>query len=194
MQCDAIFIVGPQGSGKGTQAKLLAERLGFFWWDMGRVLREERTWKFADGRTVGEIIDAGILLTDEQLIEVAKEKLSKLPAEQGVVFDGIPRRIGQAEFLFEMLKAQGRKFFFTLHVSLPREESMKRLLKRAEIEKRSDDTPEKIEMRLQAYEEATVPMLEYLKEHTVFAQVDGMPSISEVTQEIEKAISSVRYL
>ena len=148
MKTDIIFIVGPQGSGKGTQAKLLAEKLGFFWWDMGQVLREERDWKLKDGMTVGEIIDKGILLSDEQVLEVFKARMAKLPPGKGVIFDGIPRRVGQADYLFDFLKKQGKDDFITLYVSLPREESMKRLLRRAAIEMRSDDTPEGIELRL----------------------------------------------
>ncbi|OGZ01918.1 MAG: hypothetical protein A2946_02680 [Candidatus Liptonbacteria bacterium RIFCSPLOWO2_01_FULL_53_13] len=188
MKTDIIFIVGPQGSGKGTQAKLLAEKLGFFWWDMGQVLREERDWKLKDSMTVGEIIDKGILLSDEQVLEVFKARMAKLPPGKGVIFDGIPRRVGQADYLFDFLKKQGKDDFITLYVSLPREESMKRLLRRAAIEMRSDDTPEGIELRLKQYEDATLPVLEYLKAHTKFIQIDGTPAIPEVTREIEKAL------
>ena len=115
-------------------------------------------------------------------------RLISLPKSQGVIFDGIPRRLGQAEFLFNYLLGQGRKDFATLYVSLPREESIKRLLLRAEKEKRADDTMEKIEFRLQQYNNDTVPVLEYLKGKTEFFEIDGTPGIETVSQNINQAL------
>jgi adenylate kinase len=188
MECNVIFMIGPQGSGKGTQAKMLADRLGLYSWDTGAILRESREHTFADGRTVGEIIDSGGLLADEQVLEVAKERLATIKPSQGVVFDGIPRRIGQAEFLMDFLKGQGRTTFCTIFLNVPREESIKRLLKRAEVQHREDDTLEAIEYRLDQYEEATVPVLDYLRERSTFIEIDGRPDIAEVTKEIVSAL------
>ena len=188
MKYNVIFITGPQGSGKGTQAKILARKLDFFYWEMGAVLRENREWKLTGGKTVGELIDGGTLLSDEQVLEVFKAKMKYLPVDKGIIFDGIPRRIGQAEYLMKFLKEQGRTSFMTVFLDVPKEESVKRLLLRATIEHRADDTPDGIAYRIKQYEEATVPMLGYLRKETVFLDVDGSPSIPEVERNIEDAL------
>jgi adenylate kinase len=188
MNLNTIFFIGPQGSGKGTQAKILAKQLDFFYWEMGGILREVARENSELGRKVKNLIDNGILLKDEQLYEVVDSRLSRISADQGVIFDGIPRRVGQAEHLLGFLKKQGRKNFVTLFVNLPREESISRLLKRAEIEKRADDTREKIEFRLRQYEQDTLPVLDYLKLQSDFIEIDGTPSIEIVAKKINEQL------
>ena len=185
---NTIFIIGPQGSGKGTQAKLLAKRLGFFYWEMGGILREVAAGGSILGVKVKSLIDSGVLLTDEDLYQVVKLRLSEIPAEKGVLFDGIPRRLGQAQFLLDYLKLQGRTSFTTLFVNLPKQASIDRLLKRAEIEKRADDTLEKIQYRLEQYEKETIPVLDFLKQNSTFIEIDGSPDVYEVTKRINKAL------
>lgn len=185
---DAIFILGPQGSGKGTQQKLLAQKLGFYMWDTGKVLREHRDVTTVTGEKVGEILDRGGLLTDPQLLGVVKPLILELPTEQGILFDGIPRRIGQAEFMLDFLKSKGRTRLATILIDVPREESLRRLLLRAEKEGRADDTKEAIEYRLQQYESDTVPMLEFMKEHTAYLPIDGIGSVEEIAARIDKAL------
>jgi adenylate kinase len=153
MDFDAILILGPQGSGKSTQGKRLAAKLGFFFWDTGKILREI----LKEGGPLAERvapIEQGILLSDETIIEVAKERLADIPSTQGIIFDGIPRRIGQAQFLVGFLKAQNRKRTVSIFIDLPREDSYARLSRRAGVEKRADDTPEGIATRLKYYEVA----------------------------------------
>ncbi|MBI5530153.1 MAG: nucleoside monophosphate kinase [Candidatus Doudnabacteria bacterium] len=188
MELNTIFFIGPQGSGKGTQARRLAERLKFFYWEMGGILREIAKTDTPLGNKVKALIDSGTLLSDQDLYEVVKARLKQLPKSQGVIFDGIPRRLGQAEFLFNYLVGQGRKNFSTLFVNLPKQESVNRLMLRAEKEKRADDTLEKIEFRLKQYEADTVPVLDYLKDRTSFFEIDGTPDIDTVSQNINKAL------
>lgn len=185
---DAIFILGPQGSGKGTQEKILAEKTGFYLWDTGKVLRENRGAKTVTGETVGEIIDRGQLLTDEQLLGVVEPLIAAIPADKGVLFDGIPRRVGQARFLFDFLKSQGRDRMATILIDVPYEESLKRLLLRAEKEGRPDDTKEAIEYRLKQYQSETVPMLEFLKERADYFNIDGIGTIEEVADRVAQAL------
>lgn len=184
MDLNTIFFIGPQGSGKGTQAKILAEKLGFFYWEMGGILREVAKKGSELGRRVKNLVNQGILLSDEQLYEVVDNRLAQIPKNQGVIFDGIPRRVGQAEYLFNYLKNQGRTDFVSLYINLPEDESIKRLRLRAEKENRADDTLEKIKLRLEQYYKDTLPVLEYLKEKTVFFEIDGTPPIEEVTKSI----------
>ena len=189
MDLNTIFFVGPQGSGKGTQAKTLADKLNFFHWDNGAICRAAATQDTELGRKVKNLIDNGIYLDDETLMQVAREKLNSIPATEGIIFDGIPRRLSQAEFLIAHLKQRGRSNFTTLFLDIPKDETLKRLLKRAEIERRADDTPEKIEKRLQQYYDETLPMLEYMRQQTKVLEIDGRPEIDEVTTAIDKALN-----
>jgi adenylate kinase len=189
MQLNTIFFIGPQGSGKGTQAKVLAKKLNFFYWEMGGILRDVASQDTELGKKIKNLIDSGVLLTDENLYEVVDNRLGEIAHDVGVIFDGIPRRVAQAEHLMEFLQKQGRKDFVTLFVNLPKEESLARLLKRAEIEKRADDTKEKIEFRLQQYEKDTLPVLDYLKQHSTFFEIDGSPSVEEVTKNINRSLA-----
>jgi len=189
MNLNTIFFIGPQGSGKGTQAKILAKRLNFFYWEMGGILREVAAQSTPLGAKVKQLIESGVLLKDEDLYEVVKTRLNQINISQGVIFDGIPRRLGQAEFLTGFLEKQGRKDFITLYVTLPKEESVKRIMARAEKEKRADDTMEKVEYRLQQYYNETLPVVDYLKQHTQFFEIDGRPNIEEVATEINRALA-----
>jgi adenylate kinase len=185
---DAIFILGPQGSGKGTQAKLLAGKLGFHMWDTGKVLREHRDMKAVSGQTVGEILDSGRLFTDEELFGVVKPLILELPMEQGILFDGIPRRMGQATFLVDFLKSKGRDKLATVVIEVPTEESLKRLLLRAEKEGRADDTEKAIRYRLEQYESETKPMLPFMEKETDLFRIDGIGSVGDVAARVEQAL------
>jgi adenylate kinase len=187
MDFDAIIFIGPQGSGKGTQAKLFAEKLGFFYFGTGAMLREMATHSDELGRKIKETIDQGNLLDDATVFEIVEEKMKMVPQGQGIILDGIPRRLAQAGHLMVFLKSTGRTRVATVFLSLPHDESVVRLMKRAEIEGRKDDTRERIEFRLGQYERETVPVLDYLKTTTQFFAIDGTPPPADVTKEIAQA-------
>lgn len=188
MKLNTIFLIGPQGSGKGTQAKLLAKKLNFFHWEMGGILRQVASEQTELGQEIKNLIDQGILLSDEMLYKVVDSRLSEIPKDTGIIFDGIPRRIGQAEYLLNYLTKQGRTDFVTLFINLPEDLTMQRLLNRAKIEGRADDTEEKIKLRLEQYKQDTVPVLNYLKSKTSFIEVDGTPSIETVDENVQQAL------
>lgn len=188
MDFDAIIFIGPQGSGKGTQAKLFAQKLGFFYLGSGALFREIAARDDAFGRKVAAVMNRGELLDDETLFDLFKEKLKNVSPGEGIIFDGIPRRVTQAEHLMQFLKSVHRKRTATIFLSLTHGESVKRLMKRAEIEGRKDDTNDRIELRLAEYDRETVPVIAYLKERTYFMEIDGMPPPNDVTREIEKAL------
>jgi adenylate kinase len=185
---NVIILIGPQGSGKGTQAEILSEALGFFHWDNGGILREIAKKDSATGRKVKQLIDSGILLDDETLLEVAEEKLHELDPKQGIIFDGLPRRLSQADFLLSLLRRQGRGNVTTLFIDIPEQEAYKRLQRRAQIEGRADDQPEKVKLRLHQYYMETVPVLDFLKARTDFLDIDGLPPIEQVTRSIYEAL------
>ena len=188
MDIDAIFLIGPQGSGKGTQAKLLADKLGFFYCGSGAILRDFAAHDDDLGKKIASVINDGKLVDDATLFEVIKEKLADIPNHEGVIFDGVPRRVSQADYLIQFLGSIGKNRLLTLHVKVPHDESVKRLLKRAEIEGRADDTRERIEFRLKQYDEETVPVLDYLRPRTRFVEIDGVPPPDVVTREIDRAL------
>jgi adenylate kinase len=105
--------------------------------------------------------------------------------ERGIVFDGVPRRLGQAEFLIPYLRERGHKNMATVFLDVPRDISIKRLLQRAEHETRTDDTPEAIETRFKYYDEETPPLLDYLRRETHFFDIDGTPSVDEIEKDID---------
>jgi len=187
MDFDTIFMLGSQGSGKGTQGRLLAEKLGFFYWDMGAILREISKEDTPLGKEVS-VIDQGVFLTDEQIIRVAKERLATISPTQGIIFDGLPRRLGQAQFLLDFLKGQKRKKPVSIFLDLPREEAIHRMQLRAQKEGRADDTPEGIEARLHFFEEVIRPIIEYLKTESTFITIDGRPSVPEIEKNIAVAL------
>ncbi len=186
MDFDVVFVAGPQGAGKGTQGKLLAEKLGFFFWDTGVILREI----IREGGPLREkvsVSNQGTLLSDEVIIEVLKTRLPAIPPDQGIILEGVPRRMGQADFLLDYLKEKGKRVT-TVFINLPREESLRRLLLRAKKEGRADDTPEGIETRLRYYDEVIKPTIEYLREKTTFVEIDGSLSVPEVAKNINAAL------
>lgn len=186
MEYRAIFIAGPQGSGKGTQGKKLADKLGFLFWGMGGILRDmESDLQFAARISM---LDKGTLLPDEIIIEILQKRLEDIPKDKGIVFDGVPRRVAQAEFLIGYLRERGCKNIATVLLSLPRQESIKRLVSRAEKEGRADDTPEAIERRFEYYDEMMPPLIEYLKKTTNFFEVDGSVSVEGVERSINDAL------
>lgn len=182
-----IFVAGPQGSGKGTQGRKLAEKLGFLFWEMGATLRAILKTDTPLAKKL-LVINEGKLLSDEVIVEVLKDQLPLIPSDRGIIFDGIPRRMMQGKFLVEYLKAQGKKRMATVFIDVPREECIHRLLLRAQHESRVDDTPEGIAQRFRDYDDAMKPAMDYLKEQTTFIVVDGTPTPDEIAGSINKAL------
>lgn len=177
-----LIILGPQGSGKGTQAKLLSQKFGLTHLSTGDLLRSEAASGSAKGKLIADLLAKGNLVPFETVLEVLEEALKK--AKNGFILDGIPRDLRQAEYLDYFLKEIGTKIDHVIYPSLPREDSINRLLKRAQIEHRSDDTLEVINRRLEVYEKETVPVLDYYKAKGLVIQVDGTPDIQTIFNDI----------
>ena len=185
---DAIFMIGPQGSGKGTQGKTLAAKLGYFYWEMGGILREEAKKGTPFGRKVKDLIDAGKLLEDEELFRVLQTELPEVIKHKRLLFDGVPRTVPQAVHLIHYLQQNGYTNFGAIHIDVPHEESVKRLLERAHHEFREDDTPEKISFRLATYDKETKPVLKFMEGIGDLYTVNGVGSIEEITERINVAL------
>ncbi|HEX3099642.1 MAG TPA: nucleoside monophosphate kinase [Patescibacteria group bacterium] len=183
---DAIFMIGPQGSGKGTQGKVLAVKLGYFYWEMGAILREEAKKSTPFGIKVKSLIDEGKLLEDEELFRVLQTELPEVIKHKRLLFDGVPRTVPQAVHLIHYLQQNGYTQFGAVHIDVPHEESVTRLLERAHHEFREDDTPEKINLRLATYDEQTKPVLKFMEGIGDLHTVDGVGTIAEITERIDK--------
>jgi len=174
-----ILILGPQGSGKGTQAKILADRLGVPALSMGELLRSEVAKATEIGLQIQSLLERGILVSDEIALRVFKNRIEEEDANNGFVMDSYPRNIEQYE--------AANSFFIpdaVLLIDVPREESLNRLVKRAEIEGRSDDTPEAIENRLKIYEDETMPIVKKYEELGILKNINGVGTIDEVAARI----------
>ncbi len=185
---DAIFMIGPQGSGKGTQGKTLAAKLGYFYWEMGGILREEAKKSTPFGIKVKDLIDAGKLLEDDELFRVLQTELPEVIKHKRLLFDGVPRTVPQAVHLIHYLQQNGFTSFGAIHIDVPNEESVKRLLERAHHEFRVDDTPEKISFRLATYDKETKPVLKFMQGIGDLHTIDGVGTIEEITERINKAL------
>ena len=186
----AILMIGPQGSGKGTQCVLLAKELGYYHFSSGAELRSLDPAKSELNREVLRQVDQGILLSDELLLGVFGQRIKELAQSKGLIMDGTPRRVKQAEFVVQALHESGKNKIATVHLDIPKEESIARLLKRAEKEGREDDTLESIELRLAQYYSDTLPMVDYLKAVTDYLLIDGSGTIEAVHQQIINKIIS----
>jgi adenylate kinase len=186
-----ILLLGPQGSGKGTQAKRIADEYGLAHIATGDMLRAAMAAGTALGRRVQPIYDAGELVPDDLMIELIRERLSEDDAQEGFILDGFPRTMVQAEALDAMLKDIGRDLDVVFELQISDDECIKRLRKRAAEEGRVDDTPEAIATRLARYHEETEPLIEHYRATGNLVGIHADRSINEVFSEIQRALEQV---
>ena len=186
-----ILVLGPQGSGKGTQAQRIHAMYGVPHIATGDTIREIRELPTPVGREVKAVYDRGDLVSDDLMIRLIRHRLSRGDTLGGFVLDGFPRTMPQAEALDGLLRELGRDLDVVFDFKVPdREVLLQRLLGRAAAEGRSDDTPEAIERRLELYDRETAPLVEYYRSHQ--ANVVGVHAdrtVDEVFREIEDALA-----
>jgi adenylate kinase len=186
-----LLLLGPQGSGKGTQASLVASEYEIPHVGTGDMLREAIARGDELGRRVEPLVEAGLLVPDELMIELIRERLAREDARQGFVLDGFPRTMPQAEALDAALRELGRELDLVLELQVPEAVSLERLLGRARIEGRSDDTPEAIRTRLELYRQNTEPLIEYYRARGILVGIHGDRPVPEVFAETQQAIERV---
>ncbi|MBI3954496.1 nucleoside monophosphate kinase [Candidatus Collierbacteria bacterium] len=182
-----FIILGPQGSGKGTQAKLLAAKFGMTHLSSGELLRQEAESGSSKGNIIAKLLAEGNLLPFDTVLEVLQPAL--LNAKNGFILDGTPRNLAQAEHLDWFFKQSSLKLDRVILLDIQKEESLKRLSLRAKTENRSDDTPEAISRRLQAYQEQTLPVVDYYRRQGLLLSIDGTPSIETIFADITSKLS-----
>jgi adenylate kinase len=189
-----ILVLGPQGSGKGTQAGRIEATYGIPHIATGDTIREMMQLPNEVGRELKDVYDRGELVSDDLMIRLIRDRLSRGDTVGGFVLDGFPRTMGQAEALDELLRDLGRDLDVVFDFQVPdRDVLHQRMLGRAEELGRSDDTPEAIRRRLELYERETAPLVEYYR--TTRNNVVGIHAdrtIGEVFREIEDALEEVQ--
>jgi adenylate kinase len=184
-----VLIVGPQGAGKGTQAKKIAEEYAIPHLATGDLYRHAIAAGTELGKLVQPLLDAGQLVPDEITIPIVRDEIEA--AKDGFVLDGYPRNLAQAEALDAMLAEIERPLDIVLLLELDDDVARGRMLKRAEIEGRADDTPEVIDRRLATYHEQTEPIVEHYLPTGKVVKVHAERTIDEVWAEIEAALDQV---
>lgn len=207
---DFLFF-GIQGSGKGTQSKLLCEKYGLAYFETGGRLRKLATEDSELGRKIQSILNAGNLVPNEVVMEMVEDFLTHLPSkETSVIFDGIPRNESQAKLLEELLKKHNRQYI-GVHITIPKELAIERLLKRRLCEKckkifppdyakdmcdacggklitRSDDTEQAIRTRLDVFEKETTPVVDRYKKENRLVETSGDKPIEQSNAALSKLL------
>ncbi len=188
-----VLLLGPQGSGKGTQATRISRDYGIPHIATGDIIRAMKEEPSDLGRELKAVYDRGDLVSDDLMIRLIEARLAQEDAQEGFILDGFPRTLAQAEALDEMLRELDRKLDIVLEFQL-RDRAMleQRLLKRAVDEDRSDDTPEAIARRLALYYEQTEPLVEYYRSrHGNVVGVHAERPIDSVYAEVQSALEQV---
>lgn len=180
-----IVIFGPPGCGKGTQSQLISRKYGLKHVSTGDMLRSEIDEQTDFGRTVQAFIAEGKLVPDEVIIGMLMKNFGNTdPNFRGVILDGFPRTIAQADALESNLRCRGRNTDLLIDLQVETQELFNRLLYRGQLSGRIDDNPDTIRQRLQVYEEKTAPVRDYYKEQGKYAYIDGMGEIEDVFKKI----------
>lgn len=187
-----IVIFGAPGSGKGTQSDKLIENYGLKHISTGDVLRNEIKNETELGKTAKTFMDQGQLIPDELIIDILASVYDSFGKEHaGVIFDGFPRTIPQAEALKNMLNQRGHKVAAMIELQVPEDELMKRLLKRGKEQGRSDDNEETIQKRLTVYHKQTAPLVDWYKAEGLHHAVQGLGDLERITKDIFDIIDSL---
>ena len=183
-----IVIFGAPGSGKGTQSARIVEKYGINHISTGDVLRAEIKAGTELGKTAKGYIDQGQLLPDELIIDILASTLDSFQDSKGVIFDGFPRTIAQAEALKKMLAERGHDMGIMVELIVEEDVLMARLLNRAIEQGRADDNEETIKKRLVVYHSQTAPLIDWYKAEGQYCHINGLGTMEGIFEEICKAI------
>ena len=185
-----LIIFGAPGAGKGTQATRIAEALGIPAISTGDIFRSNIKNETPLGLQVKEILASGAYVPDEVTNAIVRDRLGEPDALGGFLLDGSPRTRAQVVELDDMLAAQGTSLDAVIELTVDTDEVVQRLLRRAEIDGRADDTEEVIRHRLAVYDDETAPLAALYRERGLLHQVDGMGEMDEVAERIHKVLAA----
>lgn len=183
-----ILLLGPPGAGKGTQGALLAESLGLPKFATGDLLRDAVKRGTPLGQKAKAVMEAGHLVSDDIILGVIREELSRPEAAKGVVFDGVVRTIPQAEGMERILKEKGRTMNAVLFFDVTDEEILARLARRRALENRADDDPEAVATRLKTYRAQTAPVLSWYEARNGVRKISAVGSVEEIADRVQRSL------
>ena len=186
-----IVIFGAPGSGKGTQSERIVEKYGINHISTGDVLRAEIKIGTELGKTAKGYIDQGQLIPDELMIDILGSVFDSFKDSKGVIFDGFPRTIAQAEALKKMLAERGQDVSVMVDLDVPEEELMVRLIKRGKDSGRADDNEETIKKRLHVYHSQTAPLIDWYKNEKKYQHINGLGTMEGIFAEICEAVDKL---
>jgi adenylate kinase len=186
-----LLFMGPPGAGKGTQALLVCGEFGIPQISTGDMLRAAIKERTELGLKAQEYMNHGDLVPDQVVIGIVRDRIQTDETKNGFILDGFPRTIDQADALDSMLKGIGLELDAAVNLSVPEDELMRRLLERARIENRPDDTAPVIKNRLRTYAEKTQPLVDYYKNQGILLQIDGRGTLEEVTERLIAGLKSL---
>jgi adenylate kinase len=186
-----LLFMGPPGAGKGTQAKLVADRYGIPAISTGDIFRANVSQGTPLGVEAKRYMDAGEYVPDEVTNQMVRDRIGQSDAEPGFLLDGYPRTLAQVEELDGMIKQTGHELDVVVVLTADSDELIGRLLKRAELEGRADDTEEVIRRRQEIYLAETEPLIGVYGDRGLLVEVDGMGEVDEVSTRIVAALASV---
>lgn len=177
-----IIIFGPPGAGKGTQAKLIEDKYNITQLSTGDIFRSHIKNQTELGKKIKSILDSGKLVPDDVVVDVVADTISMPEFKDGYILDGFPRTVYQAESFDKILNQNGQKIDVCIGLEVPDEELINRISNRNEG--REDDTPEKVKVRLEVYENETSPVKNYYKEKGIYQEINGIGTIDEIFNRI----------
>lgn len=186
-----IVIFGAPGSGKGTQSERIVEKFGINHISTGDVLRAEIKNGTELGKTAKGYIDQGQLIPDSLMIDILANVFDSFKDSKGVIFDGFPRTIAQAEALKSMLKERNQEVSIMLDLDVPEDELMTRLIKRGKESGRADDNEETIKKRLVVYHSQTAPLIDWYKNEGKYQHINGVGTMEGIFADIVAAIEKL---